>query len=39
VNGARASGWGPSLMTQFQIDSLDSSTITAYLDDLTIYRW
>lgn len=39
VFGARASGWGPVLMTQFQIDSLGSSTITAYLDDLTIYRW
>jgi len=39
VFGARASGWGNTLMTQFQIDSLSSSTITAYLDDLTIYRW
>lgn len=39
VFGARASGWGKVLMTQFQIDSLSSSTITAYLDDLTIYRW
>lgn len=39
VLGARAAGWGPALMTQFQIDSLNSSTITAYLDDLTIYRW
>jgi hypothetical protein len=35
----QAVGWGPVLMTQFQIDSLNSSTITAYLDDLTIYRW
>jgi hypothetical protein len=39
VFAARAVGWGNSLMTQFQIDSLSSSTITAYLDDLTIYRW
>jgi hypothetical protein len=39
VYAARASGWGPTLMTQFQIDATDSSTITAYLDDLTIYRW
>ncbi len=39
VFGARASGWGKVLMTQFQIDSLSSSTITAYLDDLTIYHW
>lgn len=39
VFGARASGWGNTMMTQFQIDSLNSSTITAYLDDLTIYRW
>jgi hypothetical protein len=39
VYAARASGWGKVLMTQFQIDSLNSSTITAYLDDLTIYRW
>ena len=36
---ARASGWGHTLMTQFQIDSTGSSTVTAYLDDLTIYRW
>lgn len=39
VFGARASGWGHVLMTQFQLDSLSSSTVTAYLDDLTIYRW
>jgi hypothetical protein len=39
VNAARAVGWGKVLMTQFQIDSKGSSTITAYLDDLTIYRW
>jgi hypothetical protein len=39
VFGARASGWRDVLMTQFQIDSLNTSTITAYLDDLTIYRW
>jgi hypothetical protein len=39
VFGARAAGWGDVLMTQFQIDSVNSSTITAYLDDLTIYRW
>ncbi len=39
VNGARNSGWGKVLMTQFQIDSRESGTITAYLDDLTIYRW
>jgi hypothetical protein len=39
VFGARDSGWGNVMMTQFQIDSLDTSTITAYLDDLTIYHW
>jgi hypothetical protein len=39
VNAARKCGWGHVLMTQFQIDSKSSSTITAYLDDLTIYRW
>ena len=39
VFAARAEGWGHALITQFQIDSTGSSTITAYLDDLTIYRW
>jgi hypothetical protein len=39
VFGARASGWGDVLMAQFQLDSLNSSTIIAYLDDLTISRW
>jgi hypothetical protein len=39
VFAARSVGWGSSLMTQFQVDALNSSTITAYLDDLTIYRW
>jgi hypothetical protein len=33
-------GWVPVMKTQFQLDGLGSSgTITAYLDDLTLYMW
>lgn len=40
VLGSRTLGWRPNLSTNFQIDGLGSNgTITAYLDDLTIYRW
>jgi hypothetical protein len=38
--GAAALGWGPSILTQFQVDGLGSSgTTTVYLDNLTISRW
>jgi hypothetical protein len=41
VPSAFALGWSPTLLTNFQVDgSLSTSgTATAYLDDLTIYRW
>ncbi len=40
VPSAYASGWGPVLLTNFQVDGLGTSgTSTVYLDDLTIYRW
>ncbi len=36
-----ALGWGPSVITQFQIDGSGSGTTWAnvYLDGLTVYRW
>ncbi len=38
--GARALGWGPTLLTNFQVDGLGTGgTATVYLDDLTVYRW
>lgn len=38
--GARALGWGPTLLTNFQVDGLGpDGTATVYLGDLTIYRW
>ncbi len=41
VPSAFALGWAPTLLTNFQLDgSLPTNgTATAYLDDLTIYRW
>jgi hypothetical protein len=40
VLGAHALGWRPNLSTNFQVDGRgNGGTITAYLDDLTIYRW
>jgi hypothetical protein len=34
-------GWPPTLITNLQLDgdTAASGTVTAYLDDLTIYRW
>ena len=34
-------GWSPTLLTNLQLDgdTAVSGTVTAYLDDLTIYRW
>jgi hypothetical protein len=40
VFSAFALGWGPTLLTNFQVDGLGSSgSNTVYLDDLVIYRW
>lgn len=40
VPGAHAMGWGPVLLTNFQVDGLGANgASTVYLDDLTIYRW
>lgn len=41
VPSAFALGWGPTLLTNFQVDSADSgkATETVYLDEVTIYRW
>jgi hypothetical protein len=32
-------GWGPTMLTNFQVDGLGSGSNTVYLDDLTVYRW
>jgi hypothetical protein len=34
-------GWGPAIITQFQVDGSSSGTTygNVYLDDLTVYRW
>jgi hypothetical protein len=34
-------GWGPALLTQFQIDGDSSGTTwgNVYMDELTVYRW
>jgi len=41
VPSAFALGWGPTLLTNFQVDSATSgkSSSTVYLDELTISRW
>jgi hypothetical protein len=40
VPSAFALGWGPVLLTNFQVDGLGTSgSSTVYLDDLTVYRW
>jgi hypothetical protein len=37
---AFALGWGPSLLTNLQVDGLGASgSSTVYLDNLTVYRW
>jgi len=37
---AFALGWGPVLLTNFQVDGYGpSGSSTVYLDDLTVYRW
>ena len=39
VPSAFALGWASVLLTNFQVDGLDTGTSTAYLDNLTISRW
>jgi hypothetical protein len=40
VPSAFALGWSPTLLTNFQVDGLGASgSSTAYLDNLTVYRW
>jgi len=41
VPDAFALGWSPTLLTNFQVDSMTSADTTAavYLDNLTVYRW
>jgi hypothetical protein len=41
VPSSFALGWAPTLLTNFQLDGsiATSGTATAYLDNLTIYRW
>ena len=41
VFSAFALGWGPAVLTNFQIDGSSGGTgsATVYLDNLTVYRW
>ena len=40
VNSAFALGWGPVLLTNFQVDGLGANgAATAYLDNLIVSRW
>jgi hypothetical protein len=40
TNSAFALGWGPTLLTNFQIDGLGGyGSATVYVDNLTVYRW
>lgn len=39
VPSAFALGWGPVILTNFQVDGLGSGSATTYLDDLKISRW
>jgi hypothetical protein len=34
-------GWGPTILTNFQIDGISAGTTwgNVYLDELTVYRW
>lgn len=39
-NSAFALGWDPALVTNFQVDALGAGgSTTAYVDNLTVYRW
>jgi hypothetical protein len=40
VNSAFALGWGPALLANFQVDGIGlSGSSTAFLDNVTVYRW
>lgn len=40
VPSSFALGWGPVLLTNFQVDGLSGSgSSTVYMDNLTVYRW
>lgn len=39
VPSAFALGWGPTILTNFQVDGMNSGTATVYLDQLTVERW
>ncbi len=40
VPSSFALGWGPALLTNFQIDGLGAKgSARAYVDNLTVYRW
>lgn len=41
VPSSFALGWSPTLLTNFQIDGMTDApgTATAYVDNLTVYRW
>lgn len=41
VNSDFALGWGPTMVTNFQIDGFTSTpgSSTTYLDNVTVYRW
>jgi hypothetical protein len=41
VPSAFALGWSPTLLTNFQVDGMTAApaTVTAYVDNLTVYRW
>ena len=39
ASSAFALGWSPVLLTNFQVDGLNSGSNTVYLDNLTISRW
>ena len=40
VPSAFALGWGPTLITNFQVDGPNTSgSSTIYLDDTVVYRW
>ena len=39
VNSAFALGWGPSLLTNFQVDGIGDGQAVVFMDNLTVYRW
>jgi hypothetical protein len=40
VPSSFALGWGPALLTNFQIDGLGANgSTTVYVDNMTVYRW